>query len=110
MKDRIKICKGNLDDIDDAVKDGIININDIIITRDTHQFVQILPDGSKQIIGNDEFIVVNELPSQPNPDIVYLLKPDKLYIYDSGWVWLNEPQEKIEALSNSDLEEILRNL
>ncbi len=111
MKDsRAKICRGNFSEIDRAIEEGIINKNDIVITKDTCKFVYILEDGTKQIIGDDDIVQVDELPANPISDKIYLLKPDKLYTYDSGWIRLNEKSEKPEALSNADIEEILKNL
>ena len=50
--DRIKFCRGNFNDIDKAIEDGLINVNDIVITKDTNEIVYIQEDKTKQIISS----------------------------------------------------------
>lgn len=39
--------------------------------------------------------IIEELPITPVPNKLYLLKPNKLGIYDNGWTWLNNDSESL---------------
>lgn len=86
---RAKICRGNLSDIDEAIKNGLVNANDIIITKDTHELVYVKTDGSKEIIGNsirsyesrsEALILINALASTTAGQIVTIKNSEGKYI------------------------------
>lgn len=52
-------------------------------------------ENTRVSIGKD-VLIVDELPLAPISNRIYLLKPNSLYIYDAGWVCLNEKSDSYE--------------
>lgn len=50
--------------------------------------------GSRTSLGAS-VIYVDSLPLAPLSEKIYLLKPDKLYLYDGDWIELNKKQETV---------------
>lgn len=70
----------------------IIN-GQLICCTDTGNFYR---DSDKQRITlSEDVIVVSNLPLAPLSNKIYLLKPDKLYIYDQEWILLNDKPSPI---------------
>lgn len=86
---RVKFCRGLFEDIDAAIEKGLINSNDIVITSDTHEFVYIHNDGTKEVLGgqiksynsrNEALIIINSLASTEAGQIVTILNEEGKYI------------------------------
>lgn len=87
--DNVKFCRGNFDNIDKAIADGLINANDIVITKDTHEFVYINSDGTKDIISgqiksyeskDDAISILNALASTKAGQVVTIKNDEGKYI------------------------------
>lgn len=50
LKERTKFGYGNFEDIDKAIEQGMIDGNDLIITKDTCEIVYITSEKNKQVI------------------------------------------------------------
>ena len=124
MIDLSKLCRGKLTDIDKGIKNGIINSNDIIITTDTKEFVYINKDGTKDVVKSrlDKYDSVKEALDNISStgsilvgQVVSILVNGKYIphiIQKYNGVFALEPidDDNIAPLSNSDIENILKNL
>ena len=86
---RVKFCRGLFENIDTAIEKGLINANDIVITSDTHEFVYIHSDGTKEILGgqiksyksrNEALIIINSLASTEAGQIITILNEEGKYV------------------------------
>lgn len=77
----------------------------IVVTNTGSIYRDVLINGSisRLLIGND-IIVVDELPLAPISNKIYFLKPDRLYVYNSGWIELNKQSDAITQ-KQSDYEQ-----
>lgn len=66
----------------------------LICCSDTGNFYKDNTNGTRSSLGSS-IIYVNSLPLAPISEKIYLLKPDKLYLYDGDWIELNPKQETI---------------
>lgn len=124
MKRAAKLCHGNYSDIDNAIKDGIINQNDLVVTKDTKELIYINEDGEKEEIKgkidryNSIEDAINDITTIGDiaiGQVVMILDDDKYVPYvvqKLDETFLIEPVacNEIEPLSNSDIENILKNL
>lgn len=65
----------------------------LVCCLDTGNFYRDTAD-SRIPLGSD-ILFVQSLPLAPLSNKVYLLKPNKLYIYDSEWIQINEIPETV---------------
>lgn len=70
------------------VKDG-----QLVCCLDTGNFYRDTASG--RIVLGADVIFVESLPLAPLSNKIYLLKPNKLYIFDSDWIQVNEIPETI---------------
>lgn len=68
-----------------------ITSGQLICCTDTGNFYKDT-DGIRIALGSS-IIYVDSLPLAPLSEKIYLLKPDKLYLYDGDWIELNKEQE-----------------
>lgn len=66
----------------------------LICCVDTGNFYRDINNTVRIPLGND-IIFVTSLPLAPISGKIYLLKPNKLYIYDDDWLLINEQFEPI---------------
>lgn len=66
----------------------------LICCTDTGNFYKDNTENSRISLGSS-VIYVNSLPLAPLSEKIYLLKPDKLYLYDGDWIELNKKQEMV---------------
>lgn len=64
----------------------------LICCTDTGNFYKDNTGNSRTSLGSS-VIYVESLPLAPLSEKIYLLKPDKLYLYDGDWIELNKKQE-----------------
>ena len=124
MIDLSKLCRGRLTDIDKGIKNGIINSNDIVITTDTKEFVYINKDGTKDVVKSrldkynsvkDALDSISSTGSILVGQVVSILTNGKYIphvVQKYNGVLALEPidDDNIVPLSNSDIENILKNL
>ena len=126
LKRAAKICHGNYDDIDKAIKNGVINENDIIVTKDTKELIFINENGEKEEIkgrvncynSTDEALAnIKRLGDITIGQFVMVLSNNKYTPYiiqklNGEFVMeqVIDTEPNIEPLSNRDIEDILRNL
>ena len=77
------------------VKDG-----QIVCALDTGNFYRDTASGRVHL--GHEFEPVEALPLAPIANKIYLLRPDKLYVYDQEWVLLNTKNFKLQVANNAD--------
>lgn len=65
----------------------------LICCTDTGNFYKDTGNTRKSL--GSSIIYVESLPLAPISEKIYLLKPDKLYLYDGDWVELNKEQEVV---------------
>lgn len=64
----------------------------LICCTDTGNFYKDNANNARISLGTS-VIYVESLPLAPLSEKIYLLKPDKLYLYDGDWIELNKKQE-----------------
>lgn len=76
----------------------------VVCCLDTGNFYRDTQDG--RILLGSSFESVETLPLAPIADRLYLLRPNKLYIFYDGWTCLN-PNVTLAAMTTDEIDAIL---